>query len=169
MSASQHSSGGLMGTLMDRIRFDWFASIAVTVMVTLLIVFSLVAGTAVWPAVFGGSAPGSPLNPLIGSVRVGALVAIIADALVAFAVMFLSRDNYSFLRGVTINLLLGWVIFMFFTAGHSEVIVSLGTTWMNGLLWGCLSVVLSYALAFLPAVITAGLAKLAHAILDSVL
>ena len=73
-----------------------------------------------------------------------------------FIIPYLSRKNKR-------------VIFMFFTAGHKEVMLSFGAASMTMLLWGCLSVVISYVLAFLPAVITAGIAKLAHVILDAML
>ena len=161
--------GGLIGLLLERIQFDWFASIALTALLTLLIVFSLVSGTAVWPVVLGGSGSSHVLEALFASVRLGGLVVILVDAAVAFAVMFLRRGTFSFLRGMMVNLLVGWIIFMFFTFGHREVISSLGTTGMTVMLWSCLSVVISYVLAVLPALVTAGLAKLAHGILDSLL
>lgn len=162
-------TGGLVGLLLARIQFDWFASIALSVLLTLLIVFSLVAGTAVWPVVLGSSGSDSVLNSLSSSARVGGLVVLLVDIVVAAATMLWRRGTFSFLRAMTVNLLVGWVIFMFFTAGHREVIQSLGETNVTALLWGCLSVVISYVLAFLPAAITAGLAKLAHTILDNTL
>ena len=161
--------GGLLGLLMDRVQFDWFSSIALSVLMTLLVVFSFVAGTAIWPVVFSSDSSIAGLGALISSVRVGGLVVIIVDAAVAFAVMFWRRGAFHFLRAMTVNLLVGWVIFMFFTAGHREVILSLGATRMTALLWGCLSVVISYVLSFLPAIITAGIAKLAHTVLDAIL
>lgn len=161
--------GGLLGLLMERVQFDWFASIALSVLMTLMVVFSFVAGTAVWPVVFSSDNSVAGLGALISAVRIGGLVVLIVDAAVAFAVMFWRRGAFHFLRAMTVNLLVGWVIFMFFTAGHREVILSLGATRMTMLLWGCLSVVISYVLSFLPAIITAGVAKLIHMILDSIL
>lgn len=170
MSNNQgYRRGGLLGLLVERIQFDWFASIALSVLMTLMVVFSFVAGTAVWPVVFTSDSSAAGIGALVSSIRIGGVVVLIVDAAVAFAVMFWRRGNFHFLRAMVVNLLVGWVIFMFFTAGHKEVMLSFGAASMTMLLWGCLSVVISYVLAFLPAVITAGIAKLAHVILDAML
>ena len=161
--------GGLAGLLTERLQMDWFSSVALSILLALFAVFSLVAGTAVWPVVLGHTDPGSVFEALFRSVRAGGLLVLILDTATAFAVMIWRRGSFSFFRAMAVNLLIGWVVFMFFTAGHPEVIDSLGATRMTILFWGCLSVVLSYVLAFLPAAVTAGLAKLAHVILDALL
>ncbi len=169
MRTNHYGSGGLMGLMLDYLQLDRFSSIVLSVLMTLFAVFSLVAGTAVWPVVLGRTEPDSVFQALFHSVRTGGLLVLILDVAVSFTVMIWRRGTFSFFKAMIVNLLVGWVVFMFFTAGHREAIDSLGATRMTILFWGCLSVVLSYVLAFLPAAVTAGLAKLAHVILDALL
>ena len=161
--------GGLIGLLAERIQFDWFASIALTVLLTLMVLFSLVAGvTASWAVLFG-SGLSATLDVFFKTARTAWWVVLGVDLLISLAVMFfLSREKFSFIRGLMVNLLVGWIIFLFFTLGHTEVLSSFGSTGTD-ILWFCLCTVFSYVLSVLPAIIAAGIAKIVHIVLDALL
>ena len=166
----RNSNQGFFSYLVHRIELDRFAMIILTMLVTLLAVFSLLSGVVIWPVVFSGHSESPEIVSLLTALKYGGLVTIILDLVVSASVMLVSRKKFSFVRVLLINLLMGWVVFMLFICTHNEVLSTVGVEEFNGkLMWFCFAVMGSYMLSVLPAVIAAGLAKLAHTILDSVL
>ncbi len=159
----------ILGFVEDYLFKDRLITTLISVSVTLLTVASLFAGVAVWPVVYSGVDEASALlaadavKAVLTPVRTAQPWISLGCALLTLGYTVFKTGEVRFVNLLVISLPIGWgVYFALLMGGMAAFTALMQVGSMACILWFVLSLIMGYVLAFVPAVLIAGLMKVLH-------
>ena len=160
----------LFSYVTDRMEHDRLLTMVITVLITLGAVASILVGIAVWPVVLSYDRPNSVLTALFSSAKTAGIVMLSLSLVISIVVMLIRRSEQHISPMILICLLIDIVIAFVFTIMHIEVLDKLNMhNTMGCIIWFFASLLFSYALSIIPALLVSGLVKLLHMTLNTIL